>query len=299
MKHAFLLFFIFHLYISLGAQRRISCDSLARIFDKEWDSRFFDKVSNETMIDAFSKCILKEKIELNNNVLSNISSLRVTLRVNFLRRKVCMLLIKIHPLLDPNLKYANEQGLVANLMPKDINFGSQKILKRIKRNFGIDTYFKILTILNIKLKNKDKILLEESFSKVENNGQPEWKTQKWISAIILAKSGDAKAENYLIDVTRRATALKSNRHLIYGLGRDLVLTRNRKIINFIIDDFLMSDYHWSDFDTYYQDYDAAWGLLEMVVDEQGIFYDSTVKKDGVEFLRQWFKDHRETYKIKP
>ena len=115
---------------------------------------------------------------------------------------------------------------------------------------------------------------------------------------MLAKNGELIFENYLIQVTKEVTAQERKRYLIYDLGRDLVLTKNRNIINFIIDNFLMSNYSWSDLDTSYSDYFAAFDLLGIVVDEP-VFDESLRMKNGREFLRQWFKDHRETYKIKP
>lgn len=300
MKRLIVMLLLFHTVTIIISQTKKACDSLFVTYNKEWDNRLLREQTNKISIKAIGKCILKSRMipVENENFVRNIAFLKSALEDEKLRQKATLLSIKMHKKLSPAQKNINEQGLLSGITPSDINFGSPTFLKKIKRNFEINVYFKILQILNIKLKNNEKKLVTESFKKIENNGISEWKTDRWSAAIVLAKNREPEAENYIIEVTKQATVKERNRYRIYDIGRDLILTKNRKIINFIIDDFLMSDYSWSDFDTSYADYTAAFDLLAMAIDES-IFIDSLGRKDEKEFLRQWFKDHRETYKIKP
>lgn len=291
---------------SLKSQSIRLCDSLTIFYNLEHasDRNRFIRILEYSNDFKLNKYVLKKQCGLtpNSTLIRNLFFSKSFLKSNKQKRSLTLLEIKLQPTLNESLQKYNNEVFLAALNPVDIRFGRNSYLKLIKKNFGLITYFKVLRILNKPLSRTQYLEVKQKFQEEVPPNRAVWTTEKWFAALLMVKMDENDAREYIVNVARETTKPAKNREMIHEIIDDLVATKDRHILNFIVDEFLMSDYGWSDYDHGYSDFWLAYRALLGVVNDPFI-EDSLLKyPDDKTFraaLRQWFKDHRETYKIKP
>lgn len=66
---------------------------------------------------------------------------------------------------------------------------------------------------------------------------------------------------------------------------------------YLVDEFLMSDYEWWDWDTGHSDFWLAYGILTSVINDSALG-NLLMAEDYKKRIRKWFLDHRNNYKFR-
>lgn len=276
-------------------------DSICYVLNSDWDAKKFSLFKEGISLNKVRNCIKQSKFDVldSPNFFPNLFNVSELIDDQRKRKRVIVFLIKKQKKLAEPVKNITNQQLVWVIQSCD-QWLNKKV-KKIKENFYPTTYYLVLKKIKKRIEPKLIEEIEKSFKEKELQEFPNVQNEKWASALLLAQANQIEAEDYLIE---RARFYINNidRSLLYLLGTDLAKTQNRRLINFIIDEYLMSDYNEEDFDTRHNDFSSAANILNQIVD-QTIIREYRIKYPNFEQMktavRQWFRDNRSTYKIKP
>jgi hypothetical protein len=294
---------LIHVFSLMYCQSKNDCYEIADFFKQHIDSKEqFGKFDTWKEVRKIRRCVSNHIIDLNSyeNFSLNLANLANHISTDNDRNKILIYMIKIQPHLKGKLNGANKQTFLSTLKIEDKKIAKKTNLKMIRRNFDIGTYLQVLLLFsnNINERQKKEIIGFFESNDTLSRGQ---KSAKWQSALLLATQNDTAAENYLIKKLNKEIQV-FGRMEINKFAKDLVSTKNRRLMDFIIDEFLMSDYRFWDLDYGHSDFDAAENILSKVIDSP--VFDNSIafandEKKRISFIRQWFKENRHTYKIKP
>lgn len=294
----FCLFFATQVF----GQAKLNCDSLLNFLNKrnDWDQlKEISKVVIELDIES---CVLgqQDQDKITYELISNL--FRMT--GYFMdKKRIPLLMINLNPSLNTSLKDYNGQNLL--FWVAESGSPDEEVLNKIKQNFEQGIYYRVLFDYSKKLNLEQKKEVEQVFyhqETVEGHNRIV-KSKKWLAALLLATESHPDAENYLLKTVQTAISKgneKYERSLIYKYGYDLAHTRNNRLINYIVDEFLMGDYEWWDWDTGYSDFEAGREILSKVIDTP-IFAETFMLEEKIQRqrIRKWFKEHRDNYTFKP
>lgn len=284
-------------------QSRNDCDEIATFFrQKTYTSEQSRKFAKWKEVRKMRKCISNHLIDVNSfdNFTLRLSNLSHEVETKRERNKILMYIIKTHPYFNDEFKAGSSQSFVSSLTASDKKIAKKRNLKMIRRNFGLESYLKVLVLFSKSIHGKQKKEIENLFKNKDSLSLVP-KSTIWQSALLLSTQNDTTAENYVLKKINEGMQV-FGRMGINKFANDLAATRNRRLMDYIIDDFLMSDYKFWDIDYGHSDFGAAENILIQAVDSPVFddsikFADDEVKR--IAYIRQWFRDNRNTYKMKP
>lgn len=289
--------FAFFLAINASGQVKFDCDSLLNFLcQKRNYGEQFDKVVDFINFSELKICVLDDKNRTKINIEFIFSLEKLFWKINDKeeRGKIILMMIELQPYLNENLKYTNKQVLLSLGFSFYFLPVEEEYLKKIKQYFNWEDYHRWLFFNAKKLSEEQKIEVESVF--YQNNEGADFEQKKWLTALLLAKENHQAAEDYLLETANKLVKGKYERLKISDFGMDFVMTQNARLINYIVDEFLMSDYSWVDYDWGHNDYTSAYSILMAFIDapvlEPGFEY-----YDRKEEVRQWFKLNRNAYKF--
>lgn len=294
----FCLFFATQVF----GQAKLSCDSLLNFLSKrnDWDQlKEISKVVIELDIES---CVLDQQHQ-DKITSESISNLFKMTGYFIDKKRIPLLMINLNPSLNTSLQDYNSQYLL--FWVAESGLLEDEVLNKIKQNFEQGIYYRLLFDYSKKITIEQKKEIEQVFYHPDIEGEyPRIiKRKKWLTALLLATENHSDAENYLLKTVQTLISKikrKSDRSLIYTYGYDLVHTKNNRLVNYIVDEFLMGDYEWWDWDTGYSDFEAGREILSKVIDTP-IFSETRMMEVKVQkqHVRKWFKEHRDNYTFKP
>lgn len=287
----------------IPAQTTFNCDSLLN-FLGHWNNHGdrFDEIAGLLPELDLETCVLDQNnlAKINDELIHNLYSL-----IHYCkdRKRIPLLMIELNPRLNDGLQHSNNQLLVIYASRSDL--GDEEVLNKIKQNFKLETYYRLFFGFNKKLSNDQKKEVEQVFynQEIAEGHTSIVESKKWLAALLLATENHPDAENYLLETVQTAISKikkKYDRSLIYEYGRDLAHAKNNRLINYIVDEFLMGNYEWQSWDTGYSDFEAGREILSKVIDTP-IFAETIMLEEKVQrqHIRKWFKEHRDNYTFKP
>lgn len=295
----FCLFFATQVF----GQAKFNCDSLLNFLGQRNNhGDRFDEIAKILPGLDLETCVLENNnsAKINDELIHNLYSLIHHCKD---KKRIPLLMIELNPRLDEGLQHSNNQLLV--IYASRSGLGDEEVLNKIKQNFKLETYYRLFFGFKKKLSNGQKREAEQVFYHQEtvDSHTRIVESKKWLAALLLATENHSDAENYLLETVQTAISKikkKYERSLIYKYGYDLVHTKNNLLVNYIVDEFLMGDYEWWDWDTGYSDFEAGREILSKVIDTP-IFAETIMLEYKVQkqHIRKWFKEHRNNYTFKP
>jgi hypothetical protein len=284
-------------------QAKFDCDSLLYFLGQRNNhGDRFDEIAEILPGLDLETCVLDEKnyAKINDELIHNLYSLIHHCKD---KKRIPMLMIELNPRLNDGLQHSNNQLLV--IYASRSNLGDDEVLNKIKQNFKLETYYRLFFGFKKKLSNDQKKEVEQVFynQEIAEGHTSIVESKKWLAALLLANENHPDAENYLLETVQTAISKikkKYDRSLIYEYGRDLAYAKNNRLINYIVDEFLMGNYEWQSWDTGYSDFEAGREILSKVIDTP-IFAETIMLEEKVQrqHIRKWFKEHRDNYTFKP
>lgn len=289
---------IFALFLTINAsgQVKFNCDSLIDFFNQKINyERQLHKVVDYIDTSDLKTCILDDenRTKINMEFIAHFGGFLWKVNEKD-KAQILLTMIELQPYLNGNLKYRNNEALLSLGFSFYFLPVEEENLKKIKQYFNWETYHRWLFFNAKKLSEEQKTEIEGVF--YQNNEGADFEQKKWLTALLLAKENHQAAADYLLETANKLVKGKYERLKISDFGMDFVMTQNPRLVNYIVDEFLMSDYAWVDYDWGHNDYTSAYSILMPFIDapvlEPGFeYYD---RKDEV---RQWFKLNRNAYKF--